>query len=407
MAQTVDQCKEMTRVADEQTGLPGDRPPAALQHQVLAGQGLDPARPAGRRPFDPRPVAPRQPAAALQRQLEDAAAAGVKTERTMTPVKLDAEIVKARRALEQSYGSETEGWLKVLAQLEAQIADAQLDREDKARTRPVSRRSATRARRSKTPPATSSMMHAAGRVDPLAAVGPHRGGHDGRVRQPPARRGQHFRLGPLPGGTSRTRIRCGSWRPPTAPFSAADRDIEDHVCCIIEFPMPDYDEKDAKTHRKKISVQYASINGNGYLGYGELVYGTKGTLALEKEQDLKLLTGSGDEGDGRNAVKVTGGGGGPSLDTQSSGPARKAAGGGRGPGQPRLCRGIGTLGLVHPSSRAGEQAPLPSPRGHGRRHHRLDDQPGRADRPADPFQAGVVRGGKGRHARKGPRRSDR
>ena len=47
----------------------------------------------------------------------------------------------------------------------------------------------------------------------------------------------------------------------------------------------------------KISVQYASINGNGYLNYGELVYGTKGTLALEKEEDLKLLTGSGDEGD--------------------------------------------------------------------------------------------------------------
>ena len=94
--------------------------------------------------------------------------------------------------------------------------------------------------------------------------------------------------------------------------------------------MPEYNEKDDKTHRKKISVQYASINGNGYLGYGELVYGTKGTLALEKEEELKLLTGSGDEGEGETAVKVTGGGGGPSLDTQSSGPARKAAGGAGG-----------------------------------------------------------------------------
>ena len=77
---------------------------------------------------------------------------------------------------------------------------------------------------------------------------------------------------------------------------------------------------------KKISVQYASINGNGYLNYGELVYGTKGTLALEKEEDLKLLTGSGDEGEGETAVKVSGGGTGPSLDTQSSGPVRKRAG---------------------------------------------------------------------------------
>ena len=62
------------------------------------------------------------------------------------------------------------------------------------------------------------------------------------------------------------------------PIFGPDRDIEDHVCCIIEFPMPEYKEEDKKTHRKKIEVQYASINGNGYLGYGELVYGTKGTL---------------------------------------------------------------------------------------------------------------------------------
>jgi predicted dehydrogenase len=116
------------------------------------------------------------------------------------------------------------------------------------------------------------------------------------------------------------------------PIFGPDRDIEDHVCCIIEFPMPEYKEEDKKTHRKKIEVQYASINGNGYLSYGELVYGTKGTLALEKEQDLKLMTGSGDEGDGETSVKVSGGAVGPTLDTQSSGPARKAAGGpGGGP----------------------------------------------------------------------------
>ena len=28
--------------------------------------------------------------------------------------------------------------------------------------------------------------------------------------------------------------------------------------------MPEYKEEDPKTHRKKIEVQYASINGNGF-----------------------------------------------------------------------------------------------------------------------------------------------
>ncbi len=105
------------------------------------------------------------------------------------------------------------------------------------------------------------------------------------------------------------------------PIFGPDRDIEDHVCCIIEFPMPEYKEEDAKTHRKKIEVQYASVNGNGYLNYGELVYGTKGTIALKQETELKLLTGSEDSEDGETAVKVSGGSGGPTLDTQSSGPA--------------------------------------------------------------------------------------
>ena len=79
-------------------------------------------------------------------------------------------------------------------------------------------------------------------------------------------------------------------------------------------------------------MQYASINGNGYLGYGELVYGTKGTLALEKEEDLKLLTGSGDEGEAETAVKVTGGGGRAPRWIRSPAARRvKAAGAGGGP----------------------------------------------------------------------------
>ena len=41
--------------------------------------------------------------------------------------------------------------------------------------------------------------------------------------------------------------------------------------------------------QKKIGVQYSSINGNGFGGYGEIVFGTEGTLILEREQELKII----------------------------------------------------------------------------------------------------------------------
>ena len=63
-----------------------------------------------------------------------------------------------------------------------------------------------------------------------------------------------------------------------------DRECEDHVYCIYEFPGPEY-ESDPN---KKIGVTYSSINGNGFGGYGETVLGTKGTLILEREQEVML-----------------------------------------------------------------------------------------------------------------------
>ena len=100
------------------------------------------------------------------------------------------------------------------------------------------------------------------------------------------------------------------------PLFPADRDIEDHVYCLIEFPAPGYDPKDPFAHRKRIGVQYASINGNGFGNYGEIVFGTKGTLILEQEQKLLPFVGSASP----SSVKVTSGaGGGPTLDTQASG----------------------------------------------------------------------------------------
>jgi predicted dehydrogenase len=103
----------------------------------------------------------------------------------------------------------------------------------------------------------------------------------------------------------------------------ADRDVEDHVLCILEFPAPGFDPKAPPRIRKTIGVQYSSINGNGFGGYGEVVFGTKGTLILEREQVLQEPS-SGTE------IKVGGGAGGPTMDTQSSGPAHKLAASGPG-----------------------------------------------------------------------------
>jgi predicted dehydrogenase len=72
------------------------------------------------------------------------------------------------------------------------------------------------------------------------------------------------------------------------PLFPPDRDVEDHVFCIFEFPAPGYDADDSQAAKKKIGVQYASINGNGFGGYGEMVLGTEGTLLLETEKEALL-----------------------------------------------------------------------------------------------------------------------
>jgi hypothetical protein len=76
-----------------------------------------------------------------------------------------------------------------------------------------------------------------------------------------------------------------------------DRDCEDHVYCTYEYPAPAYKEDP----NKKVVVTYSSINGNGFGGYGEVVLGTKGTLILEREQEVMLFKGS----DTKTSVGVT------------------------------------------------------------------------------------------------------
>lgn len=115
-----------------------------------------------------------------------------------------------------------------------------------------------------------------------------------------------------------------------------DREAEDHVYCMYEFPGPGYapdfkpgyydkamNYPDPKTGipsydqdpDKKIVVTYSSINGNGFGGYGEVVMGSKGTLVLEREQEVMLYKNA----DTSTKVGVKDDKGGPTLDTQASG----------------------------------------------------------------------------------------
>jgi predicted dehydrogenase len=105
------------------------------------------------------------------------------------------------------------------------------------------------------------------------------------------------------------------------PLFPVDRDVEDHVFCIFEFPAPGYDPKDPIARQKKIGVQYASINGNGFGGYGETVLGTKGTLLLETEKDAMLYRTH----ETSNKTKVVAGKKEPVLEVDDEGDPESAA----------------------------------------------------------------------------------
>ena len=105
------------------------------------------------------------------------------------------------------------------------------------------------------------------------------------------------------------------------PIFPADRDVDDHVYCLFEFPAPDYDPEDELGRRKKISVAYASINGNGFGGYGETVFGTKGTLLLNLEKEAYLYRTH----SVNDKVKLTGSIGAPELTLDEKGDELSAA----------------------------------------------------------------------------------
>ncbi|PHR96308.1 MAG: dehydrogenase [Blastopirellula sp.] len=132
-----------------------------------------------------------------------------------------------------------------------------------------------------------------------------------------------------------------------------DRDADDHVYCMFEFPGSGYEntfdvgyydarndvgsfesnakkyfrpDKDWKSgsagvpsyeddNNKRVVVTYSSINGNGFGGYGEVVMGTKGTLVLDKEKEV-LLYKSGTANNTKLSIKKDDNG--PTMDTQDS-----------------------------------------------------------------------------------------
>jgi predicted dehydrogenase len=102
----------------------------------------------------------------------------------------------------------------------------------------------------------------------------------------------------------------------------ADREIDDHVYCMYEYPAPGYEED----QNKKIVVTYSSINGNGFGDYGEVVLGTKGTLVLEREQEVMLYKGAAKD---TRVTVAKAKDGAPTLDTTESG-----GGGGAVAGKP-------------------------------------------------------------------------
>ena len=106
------------------------------------------------------------------------------------------------------------------------------------------------------------------------------------------------------------------------------RDIDDHIYVTFEFPGRHYsvDQDDI------CIVTYSSINTNKFEPYGELVYGSRGTLFMKTEKEAMLWKeeGRGSEGGGpdQRLWVVSGASGGPVLEAYetSSGPAKAASG---------------------------------------------------------------------------------
>jgi predicted dehydrogenase len=128
-------------------------------------------------------------------------------------------------------------------------------------------------------------------------------------------------------------------------FYRDEREIDDHVYTIFEFPGPNYYKKDDKGQFVRgrngkpevadkddiVVVTYSSISTNDFEPYGECVMGAEGTLLVEKEESIMLFpnpSAKKNAGDRPTNVAVTTAGGGkPATDSSSTwgGPAQAQA----------------------------------------------------------------------------------
>lgn len=77
-----------------------------------------------------------------------------------------------------------------------------------------------------------------------------------------------------------------------SPDKQADkREIDDHVYVTFEFPGRNYDKD--KNPDDKCIVTYSSINTNRFEPYGEMVYGSRGTLIMKTEKEAMLYKEAG------------------------------------------------------------------------------------------------------------------
>jgi predicted dehydrogenase len=209
---------------------------------------------------------------------------------------LAKKLVSWKKSLAESKPADIDSWTKKVAQLEAQIADQVVDAAAHGYTQMTLPDGATRS-----PLEELIRWRLWNRTGGglMAELGSHQLDAAGIFVS--AMHGEGKKVKPL----TVTAVGNRSIFP-------ADREVDDHVYCMYEYPAPGYEEDS----NKKIVVTYSSINGNGFGGYGEVVLGTKGTLILENERDVMLYKDS--SRDTRVTVKK-GKDGAPALDTTESG----------------------------------------------------------------------------------------
>lgn len=106
-----------------------------------------------------------------------------------------------------------------------------------------------------------------------------------------------------------------------------DRDIDDHVYVTLEFPGKNHDRME--NPNDICIVTYSSLNTNSHAGYGETILGSRGTMAVRREQDALLFkeaTSGSPGGVDQRLWVVNKGSSGPVLDSyETTGPSSAAA----------------------------------------------------------------------------------